>query len=572
MGKLTSLGEVDLSWRSWSVRNPRTPKESRTPEMPIPSSDNSFPSELRQKTHEKLLTTERKAGVTAAQYARCIEILAGARPKTRQERRYRSLFQYDNQSKVLKAKTTPTWLRERIVISRDHVYQTVAQEHLRPQLRDGRAKEHCGQKPLWQALSQKYYGISRADMTMVLKDCQFVQCKRYQIEYLHSVNRQACSRCQPIDDDFIQQLRETFNRPLPSKYRNSVYDVDRQSLSKVFPKVRAARLHCVQQAPDILCLTMQEAKLQLSQDGGLHKPILIVDRIAHPDESSNLTEFFENFIDSDKVDVQDPSRKPIQGVGVQWSCQDVKSKVKAIRNSSEELPINCLNLRSVKVNPTFDCLTSTQAQMLADLDAIIFSGAQAGRDIISCTDSVVRQYLDRFYLFTAVGAYPTITLPHQYSMGMNTSFDVEEGEKIILVPAGMSDEDWKKFGEAGVNYWDTEWVALKLTKGAKFLLDRRPHIVLSTKTSIVHCSHFVFYSEVRRMITAMLFEEDHPDTTNDGGSGQRRLFASGIDSILANKPADRFGGLKEVKEWKKLLSRLKKRLKKKPQRRGSGSQ
>ncbi len=119
-----------------------------------------------------------------------------------------------------------------------------------------------------------------------------------------------------------------------------------------------------------------------------------------------------------------------------------------------------------------------------------------------------------------------------------------------------------------MNYWDMEWVALELTKGAKFLLDRRPHIVLEHQDLIVHCSHFVFYSEVRRMITAMLVEEDHPDTMNDGGSGQRCLFVGDIDSILANKPADRFGGLKKVKECKKLLFRLKKRLKKKPQRRG----
>jgi len=400
-------------------------------------------------------------------------------------------------------------------------------------------------------------------MTMVLKDCQFPRCKKNQVERLHSANRHpdiACFRCQPIDDDFIQGLREMFNQPLPSKHRDSIYDVDHKSLSKVLPKVRAARFHSDQQAPDIRCLTMQEAKLQLSQDAGLDKPILIVDPKDLPDESSEPIGFFENFIDSDMVDVQDPSRKHPQGVGVQWSCRDAKSKVEAIHSGSEKLPINCLNLRSVKVNPTFDCLTSTQARMLADLDATIFSGAKAGRDIVSCKDGVIRQYLDRFYLFTAVGAYPTITLPHQDSMGMNTSFDVEKGEKIILVPANMSDEDWKQFGREGVNYWDTDWIALKLTKGAKFLLNRRPHIVLSTMTSIVHCFHFVFYSEVRRMIRAMLFEEDHSDTTNDGGSGQRRLFAKGIRSLLANKPADRFGGPMDVKECERLLFMLEKKL------------
>lgn len=40
-------------------------------------------------------------------------------------------------------------------------------------------------------------------------------------------------------------------------------------------------------------------------------------------------------------------------------------------------------------------------------------------------------------------------------MGMNTSFDVEEGETIILVPAEMNDEGGEKFGWVGLNYWDT---------------------------------------------------------------------------------------------------------------------
>lgn len=123
---------------------------------------------------------------------------------------------------------------------------------------------------------------------------------------------------------------------------------------------------------------MQEAKFQISRDGGLHKPILIADPIDLPAKSVNPTEFFKvNFISSDRDDVQDPSRKPPQGLCVQCLCRGLKKKV---HEGSEELPINCLNLRSIKANLTFDCLASTRARKLADFDAITSSGQQTRKD------------------------------------------------------------------------------------------------------------------------------------------------------------------------------------------------
>ena len=591
-GEVASLGEAGLDWGSWPQLGnfdfgwgswPRlakawfshsriplcitpTPKEIQTPKMPLSSSENYFPSELRQQTHEKLLATHRQSGITAVQYAQCIKIFTGARPETQWEHRDQSHFRYNNQSKILKEKTkpmTPSRLREQIVISWDCVYQTVAQEHLKTQLRDSCPVEHCRQKSLWHALSQKYYEISRTDMTMILKDCQFALCKKNQIEHLHSTNRQpdiACSRCQLIDDNFIQELQELFNQPLLSKHQNSIYDVDHKSLFKILSKVRAARLHSDQQTSDIRCLIMQEVKLQLSQDVRLQKSILIVDSKDLFNESSEPIEFFENYIDFNKIDVQDSSWKHSQEVDVQWWCWDVKLKVKAIHKIFKELFINCFNLCSIKANSIFECLTSTQVQMLMNLDATVFSEKQTERDIISCKNHVVHQYLDHFYLFTAARDYSMIILPHQNSMSMNISFDVKEEKKIILVLANMSDEDWKKFGRKEVNYWNMDWIALKLTKEAKFLLNWQSHIVLSTMISIVHCFHFVFYSEVQWMIMAMLFEEDYPDTINDGGFRQRCLFARDIKSLLANKSADCFGGSTEIKECMQLLSMLEKKL------------
>lgn len=58
------------------------------------------------------------------------------------------------------------------------------------------------------------------------------------------------------------------------------------------------------------------------------------------------------------------------------------------------------------------------------------------------------------------------------------------------------------------------------------------------------------------MIGAMLFEEDHPDSTNDGSSKQRCLFAKGIRTLLESKSADRFGGPMEVKACEQLLDEL----------------
>ena len=79
--------------------------------------------------------------------------------------------------------------------------------------------------------------------------------------------------------------------------------------------------------------------------------------------------------------------------------------------------------------------------MLMNIDTIIYSEAQAEKDTLSCRDDVVHQYLDQFYLFTAVESYSAVTLTHQNSMSVNMSFDVEEEEKFILVPATMNEVD-----------------------------------------------------------------------------------------------------------------------------------
>lgn len=117
---LTSVEKVNLSWWSLSIHITCTLKESQTSKMLTFSSENSFLSELKQKTHKKLLVFCRQSDIMTAQYTQCIEVLTDTRSETWQECWHWSLFQYDNQFKVLKVKTKstiPTRSREWIVIS-----------------------------------------------------------------------------------------------------------------------------------------------------------------------------------------------------------------------------------------------------------------------------------------------------------------------------------------------------------------------------------------------------------------------------------------------------------------------
>ncbi|KAI9767676.1 MAG: hypothetical protein M1840_005547 [Geoglossum simile] len=287
---------------------------------------------------------------------------------------------------------------------------------------------------------------------------------------------------------------------------------------------------------ELLCLTMQQAGVELDTSENFPRPIFIKHDTTATEDLQTIDDYLKDLNNYLSVNVQDLSRKRNQSSGVMWPTDKVISRFEGRSGqSNDQPPINVIDLARTKPNVVPNCFCSGNMRFLS---RITHHGGRQLENLGSLSTKAEKWCL----LAQACSG----TMTRQDHCGLWTWVRVEQGKNLWFI-CNLSNGDREVFAEKGAAFVGGRWFYLWLEPGDILIMPPGTiHAVYTPVDTLCTGGNAWSQRHMGDSMRSISFEDAHPNVTNGDAFTQIPELLTEVSRRMdAGTTAD-FGGEEQV--------------------------